>query len=213
MQLWVLKSGVAINESKSLLRKSPKDEIALTNLATAYAMKRDYERASYYGGLLEKYHGKSSDSLNLKGLAILNSTNRSFSDYYRAINYFRSSYKLDSKQVASGLNLGFLYLDLSKNNEANNIFTDVAERCKNCCSQSLIGRGIALSRLGELAMAERTFRLAIKKEDDVRAQYYLALINYYEKKDLSKAKYFLKKVVNNDEKDNYEIKRKGCISF
>ena len=110
--------NIAINESKKLLRKKPKNRIALTNLATAYAMKRNYEKAAYYGKLLEKYHGSHADTLNLLGLSTLNSPHKSFGDYYKAANYFRRAFDGDSKQVASGLNLGFLYLDLSKNDKA-----------------------------------------------------------------------------------------------
>ena len=38
--------NIAINESKNLLRKKPKNRVALTNLATAYAMKKKLRKSS-----------------------------------------------------------------------------------------------------------------------------------------------------------------------
>lgn len=201
--------NIAINESKNLLRKKPKNRVALTNLATAYAMKRNYEKAAYYGNLLEKYHGSHADTLNLLGLSTLNSPHKSFGDYYKAANYFRRAFDSDDKQVASGLNLGFLYLDLSKNEKAIEAFSEVAERCNNC-SQALVGKGIALSRSGKMASAERTFKTVLRSnKKDVRALYYLALISHFGDKDNKKASKLLVKVLRDPSKDNYEIKRRA----
>lgn len=201
--------NIAINESKKLLRKKPKNRIALTNLATAYAMKKNYDKAAYYGKLLEKYHGAHADTLNLLGLSTLNSPHKSFGDYYKAANYFRRAFDSNSKQVASGLNLGFLYLDLSKNQKAIDAFTEVAERCGDC-TQALVGKGIALSRAGKLAPAERTFKTVLRSnKSDVKALYYLALISHFGDKDNKKASKLLVKVLRDPTKDNYEIKRRA----
>ena len=197
------------NESRDLLIKKPKNRIALTNLATAYAMKRNYEKASYYGKLLEKYHGSHADTLNLLGLSTLNSPHKSFGDYYKAANYFKRAFNSSSKQIASGLNLGFLYLDLSKNAKAIETFAEVAERCEDC-SQALVGKGIAQSRAGKLKTAERTFKKVLRSnKNDVRALYYLALISHFGDKDNKKAVKLLVKVMRDPAKDNYEVKRRA----
>src|SRR5690606_27980345 len=57
---------VAEADARALLRKQPKNATALQVLTASLAMQGKTSLAAFYGGLLEKYHPGSVDTLNIR---------------------------------------------------------------------------------------------------------------------------------------------------
>lgn len=200
---------VAINDARLYLRDHPNDRVALTVLATALAMKQNYSLAAYYGRLLERHYPNYPETSNLLGLATLNRPGASYRDFQEAAAYFEKAFDSHGNQIASGLNLGHLHLEMANASAAKDVFRIVSRRC-NQCNEALIGYGIASSQRGDYDDAEAAFQQILKRNpDNAEAQYYLAIIATYGRNDDRRAMRLLSNLLKSPNDDNLEIKRKG----
>lgn len=202
---------VAIEESRTYLIEHPKDIYALSALSIAYAVKKQYNFAEYYVKLLEKNYGQSALTLNIKALCVLLSPQVDMVKINQAIDLFNQSYNMSNQEIASGLNLAYLYLEIGHTQKAVEVFESLKHRCKNC-SLSLIGAGIAYSRLGQINMAKQNFTALLKQDNtNVYALYYLSIIEYSYFKNISQAKEYLHKILTLNIESYADIQRKAQL--
>ena len=200
---------IASRESRSLLRSSPKDKDGLIILATALAMEGQFALSSYYADLIVKYHGDSPDVHNLRGLALLRKPMLKPSDYKKALGSFRKAYYESGRQVASGLNYGFLNLSMGRTKTSLGVFRSLEKRCSDC-TPAKMGHGIALIRLGKYKSAKRIFNEIHEREpDNLRAHYRLALVEKSGYNNMSRAQYHLRKILADPRDSNYDVKRRA----
>ncbi len=199
----------AAMEARAHLAKNPKDYVGLSVLSTALAMQKNYSLAAFYGNLLDKYHPGNSESDNLRGLATLYRTGARMEDFRKAEAFFIKSFSADSRQVAAGLNLGRLYLDLGRAGAAREIFAQVRTRC-NDCVESLIGFGIAQSRIRDFDGAKQSFLAVIAKDSkNAKALYRLALIEQNGYNNNKGAVQYLEKVLALNSNQDQDVKRRA----
>ena len=200
---------VAITDARAYLQNHPKDLVALQVLAIGLSMKQNFSLASYYAKLIDKYHPGQVDTNNLKGLAILNQPGASFSDFRKAMVKFERSFEGDENQVASGLNLGHLHMEMGNADAARDVFKIVQDRCNNC-EASLIGYGIAASRLKDYEQANDAFEKVLDKNPNhLQAKYYAAIIQSYGFRKNQKAVQLLSEVLDDKSGQHIEVKRKA----
>lgn len=200
---------VAGNDARAFLREHPKDRVALSVLATALAMQQNYDLAAYYARLLEKYHPGFPETDNLMGLAILNKPGATYQDFQEAARYFEQAFDSHSHQVASGLNLGHLHLEMANAEAARSVFQIVKNRCGDCVEASM-GFAIANTRLERYDEAQDNFEEIIDENPgNIEAQYYLALIATYGKNNDQKAMRLLTDILDQPRSEHLEIQRKA----
>jgi tetratricopeptide (TPR) repeat protein len=153
----------AVQASRAYLVKNPNDVQGILLLATALAMERKYSLAAYYAQTGLRLRPGDSMLLNIMGLATYLDQSRTPSEMQQAINLLKRSFESDSKQIASGLNLGGIYLEIGKTAEAQVYYQAVAKRCSDC-SSSLVGSGTAHLRSKNYQEAKVAFEKIIAKE-------------------------------------------------
>jgi tetratricopeptide (TPR) repeat protein len=200
---------VAEKDARSYLSTNPKNKTALIVLATSLAMQKNYALAAYYGSLLNRYHPGFSEAKNLMGLATLNRPSAGYTDYKKAADYFAQAFDGSDTQIASGLNLGHLYLQLGNAKSAVDVFGAVRQRCGDCM-ESLVGFAIASSRTRDFKAAKDAFAKVLDKDKNHPGSlYYLALIENYGQKRPDKAIALLTRLVKDTSQRDMNIKRKG----
>ncbi len=200
---------VAISDARAYLQKQPKDEVALTVLSLGLAMKKNFSLAAYYARLLNSYHPGNPEVYNILGLAEMNKPGATVDDYRTAMKHFQTAFDASSQQVASGLNLGHLQLEMGNAASARDTFEAVVSRC-NGCTEAALGQGIALSRTGEFAKAEQAFRMVQAKEPhSAYARYYLAMVAKYGRNDSKEAMSQLTALLEDPETKNVDMERKA----
>lgn len=200
---------VAISDARTYLQTRPQDEVALTVLAIGLAMKRNYSMAAYYANLLNQYHPGNPEVHNLLGLAMMNKPGATFEDFQMAKDYFEKAFDGSGNQIASGLNLAHLNLEMGNAEAARDIFQAVRPRCGDC-NEAMMGYGIALSRLRDFAKAEEVFNEVLKRDaHSAYARFYLALVAKYGRNDNKDAITHLTALVEDPEIKNVEMQRKG----
>ena len=155
-------SEAAVGFAKARLAKNPGDADALTQLAAALALTRNYELASYYATLADRVRPGNAETLNVRGLAAMLTPSARMSDFRTAAGFFQQAMDADSKQIAPGLNLGNLYLELGNATAAVSVFEQVVSRCGSC-NAGLVGLGVAQRRTGKYDAALATFKSILKK--------------------------------------------------
>lgn len=200
----------AEKDARRYLMANPRDKTGLTVLALALAMQNKFTLANYYAILIERYHGESADSLNLRGLMLVTNTKGKMSDYHKAAELFFQAFSLNPGEVASGLNLGQLYLEIGDASKAANVFADVSSRC-NGCVNARIGEGVAQIRLRNFAAARANFEAVLAEHEyHPQALYRLAQISYFGENDFEKAKRYLDTLmVRVPEAENHLIRQKA----
>jgi len=182
----------AIREAKNWLATHPRSKEALIVLASAYAMDKQFERAELYARLLDRYHPGTAESKNIQGIAAMLTPKADMNDFRRAITLFEQAYSASDREIAPGLNLGSLYLELGDGNKAREVFNTASARCGQCYV-ARYGYGIASIRTGSYAEARLAFEEILKqKPNDSEALYRLALISKNGYNDLKSAKQYLK---------------------
>jgi tetratricopeptide (TPR) repeat protein len=200
---------VAVSDARAMLQKQPKDEVALTVLSLALAMKKNYSLAAYYAKLLNTYHPGNPEVYNILGLAAMHKPGATVDDYKEAMRHFQTAFDTSSQQVASGLNLAHLQLEMGNATAARDTFEAVVSRCSGC-TEAQLGYGIALSRSGEYERAESAFEAILKKEPhSAYARYYLALVAKYGRNDNKDAIQQLTALLEDPETKNVDIQRKA----
>ncbi len=169
-------SSAAIDLAREHLAKHPGDADALTMMATALAMSRNYDLAAYYAALVEKARPGDGVALNIKGMAAMLQAKARIADFRKAEGFFQQAFTADPGQIAPGLNLGALQLELGNAAAAAATFGEVAKRCHQC-SVALMGYGIASSRRHQYAAAKGAFEAVLQKNPiHTGALYNLALV-------------------------------------
>jgi tetratricopeptide (TPR) repeat protein len=169
-------SEAAVGFAKARLAKNPGDPEALTQLAAALALTRNYELASYYATLADRVRPGNAETLNVRGLATMLTQSARMSDFRTAAIFFQQAMDADSSQIAPGLNLGNLYLELGNATAAVSVFEQVVSRCGNC-SAGMIGLGVAQRRTGKYDAALATFQSVLKKNpNNSAALFNIALV-------------------------------------
>jgi tetratricopeptide (TPR) repeat protein len=159
---------------KSLLRK-PGDLEVFKVLAVSLALSSQYQLAAYYADIILAKDSKNSLALNLKGIAKAAEAT-TVKDFQEAEKYFLAALNSDSKEVAAGLNLGQLYLDVSRTGPAFEVFKKTSQRCSRC-QAAVLGFGVAASRSGKKQEALSAFQEVLKvTENHVEAKYHLAML-------------------------------------
>lgn len=166
----------SVQLARSYLAKKPGDAQGLTMMAAALAMSRNYDLAAYYATLAERAQPGNAAALNIRGLAMMLGPNRRVADYQQAQELFRQSFDADGTQVAAGLNLGALALEIGNAQVATQAYEEVVERCNRCVA-ALMGYGVAMSRTLKWDQANAAFDEVLKKKPNhPGALYNLALV-------------------------------------
>lgn len=200
---------VAKTEARSYLATHPRDLHALNVLATSLAMEGEYSLAAYYGNMIEKYYPGQAISENLQGLAAMRGGKASMRELRRAEQHFRTAMSRSDKEIAAGLNLGHLQLMMGNVKGAATTFYEVRGRCASC-TESLLGLGLAQSRLGRFPEAKATFETVLKRDKNHPvALYRLALIERHGFRNNSRAKDYLDRLITQSADTNSEMKRRA----
>ena len=197
--------------AKAKLAQHPGDAQALTMLVSALLLERNYELANYYAGMLEQVQAGSPVALNAKGLARAMTPASRPADYAQAAVYFQQAMDADQRQVAPGLNLGYLQLDLGNATAAAATFKAVGSRCHGCIA-ALLGEGIALSRSRQFPAAAQAFnQILIQRPNHAVALYNLALVykNGYNNK--AKAESYLVAVLRESRTQDRALKDRAQL--
>lgn len=206
----------AIQSGKAYLITSPDHPEAMMGLASAYAIGRRYEMAAYYANQVLKIQPTNSDALNILGLRLMMATGNRRADYQDAVNLFQRSMETDGTQIAAGLNLGHLQLELGLTSDAAGTFATTARRCGDCTS-SLMGEGIASARSGKGEEAKSAFEKILGRDPNhAEAKYQLAMNYRNNLKDDRKATKFLQDIVSDAEgqyRDDLPVKRQANIAL
>lgn len=169
-------SQAAVDLARGYLAKHPGDAHAMTVLAAALALSRNYDLAAYYASVVERQHPGDAVALNIKGLAMMLQPKARASDYLRAADYFQRAMDADQSQIAPGLNLGGLQLEMGNAQAAALTFAKTAARCGGCTAANM-GLGIAQERLKKHDAAVASFNAILgKSPNHAGALYNLALV-------------------------------------
>jgi|GEM_PF-1057701 len=202
---------LVVNMAKAKLARTPGDPGALTMLAAALTMSHQYDLAAYYAAQLEQVQPGNSFALNVKGMAAMLAHKTTMNDYRLAQDYFQKAMDNDPMQIAAGLNLGSLQLELGNARGAATVFKTVAERC-GACTAAQIGYGRALARSGEFREAAAVFKDVLKKHpENPAAQYNLALVYKNGFHDKAKAQSYLVAVIKNSHNRDQSLKNRAQI--
>ena len=120
---------VATLDARKFLQEHPQDEVALTVLAISLAMKQNYSLSAYYATLLNQYHPGNPEVHNLLGLATMNKPSATYDEYQIARHEFELAFDGSNQQIASGLNLAHLNLEMGNVEGARDVFQAVQDRC------------------------------------------------------------------------------------
>ncbi|MDE3268661.1 MAG: tetratricopeptide repeat protein, partial [Pseudomonadota bacterium] len=122
---------------KAKLKNKPGDEHLTTLLAGALYVERKYQQALYQASLVLKLNPNNRSARNIRGLCLLaqGKTEQANAELLRA-------FKASNHEIASGLNLGFTYLQQRNVEAAKDVFLQVRARCATC-SDAALGLGIA----------------------------------------------------------------------
>lgn len=169
-------SEAAIGFAKARLAKSPGNPEALTQLAAALALTKNYDLASYYATLADRARPGNAETLNIRGLAAMLTPSAKMSDFRRAAEFFQQAMDADQGQIASGLNLGNLYLEIGNSAAAVQVFAQVVTRCGSC-NAGVLGLGVAQRRVGNYEAALASFKSVLKKQpNNSAALFNIALV-------------------------------------
>jgi len=194
-------TDAAITLARARLAKAPGDPMALTMLASALALSRHYDLASYYASMLLKAQPDNATALNIKGLAAMLRPKPRMTDYHLAETYFKQALDANPHEIAAGLNLGNLELELGDAASASQVFADSVSRCGRC-SPGLLGLGVALARGREFSRAEAAFDAVLAKNpNDAAALYNLALVRKNGYNDKQQAEKYLYALLNGSHTD------------
>jgi cytochrome c-type biogenesis protein CcmH/NrfG len=200
---------VAVTDARNYLQNHPGDEVGLTVLALALTMKQNYSLAGYYAKLLDRLHPGNPEVKNILGLAEMSKPGATYEDYREAIRLFESAFNTSSNQIASGMNLGALHLEMGNLEASRDVYAVVYQRCDKC-SEAGLGYGIALARLQNYSKAEGVFGDVLDGDKhNMYARYYLALISNYGKNDKQGAIDQLQAMLDDNETKNTEMQRKA----
>ncbi len=199
---------VAIADARGYLQNHPADETGITVLALALAMKQNYSLAAYYAKLLDKYHPGNPEVKNILGLAEMSKPSATYENYQDAIKYYEAAFNSNGTQIASGMNLGQLHLEMGNLEAARDVYQTTQSRCR--CVEAGLGYGIALARLQSYQKADDVFKGVLDQDKhNPYAHYYRALIAKYGRNDNQGAMDQLQAILDDTDSKNEEMQRKA----
>ncbi|MCX6123939.1 MAG: tetratricopeptide repeat protein [Proteobacteria bacterium] len=206
----------AVTSGKSFMITHPDHPEAMMGIAGAYAIGKRYEMAGYYAHQVLKIQPSNSDAMNILGLRVMMATGNRRADYQHAISWFQKSLEADGTQIAAGLNLGHLQLELAVTGAAVEAFATTSPRCGDCDS-GLMGLGISSARAKRGEDAKSAFeKILARNSYHAEAKYQLALNYRNNLGDSSRAAKLLQDIVSDAEghyRDDIVVKRQANIAL
>ena len=161
--------------ARERLKKYPGDQDGLVVLAGSLALDKKYDLAAYYSKMILKKDPGHPLAHNILGLQAMMRPKSRMADFNEAIGHYARAFENDN-EVAGGLNLGNLYLELGNSGAAEQVFAEVSKRCENCID-GLMGYGIATSRNGRYQKAVAIFDQVLDQQSNHSgALYQMALV-------------------------------------
>lgn len=199
----------AAEDARRTLRENPRDEGALMILAMSMYMGNDYDAALYYTDLVKRWYGENADIINLRALLQLATSDGNTVSIRGVAEMFKRAYYVYPHHVASGLNLGYLYIHLGQTQSAKEIFRSVAARCDECSpAMNLLGMSYRL--LKQYDEARQVLERAINANStDFEARYQLAIVDYEGFHDVQEARNILNTIKRDAPRDDRLIRRKA----
>ena len=195
--------------ARSYLAQHPGDAEGFAMLSSALMLGKKYELAAFYADEAERAQPGRSRSLNIKGLAMVHGTHRNIQDYQAALSMFKKAFDANDKEIAAGLNLGGLYLEMGNPLAAAEIFGKVADRCGGCVP-ALMGQGTGFSRAQKYSEAVQAFDSVLKASPNhPGALYHLALVQKNGFKNLRKAETHLYAVIQNKNPQHAQVRERA----
>ncbi|MEZ4741444.1 MAG: hypothetical protein R3B45_03210 [Bdellovibrionota bacterium] len=202
------KSLEAERKVRKYLAANPNQPEAILTLASSLAQSRQYDLAAYYASIIENHPKLSSHALNIIGLSRVANA-RSVREYKLAEQTFVKAINSNKKEIAAGLNLGQLYLEIGNSNAAVSTFRTTSIRCAKC-QPALLGYGISSLRLSKFKNAEDALKDIIDRDtDDIPALYYLALVYQFGLKNNKKAETTLAKIADSDRPGYTDLRQRA----
>ena len=202
----------ATSHARAYLKKNPGDLDALTVLAAGLALGKQYDLAGYYAKLIEQSNPGNADALNIMGLTIMVGSSNRYADYQKAMAFFQKAHEASGTQIAAGMNLAHLQLELGNAQTARQTFASIVGRCSEC-TPAMLGYGVASSRTKDYGTAEESFNKILRKNPNHSgASFHLALLhkNGYNKK--QRAEEILQGLIANTKvTDRYVKERAGAV--
>lgn len=195
--------SIASRKIKQRLSAKPGDEKLMTMLASALFMEKRQRAARFYANKVLQLNPNNTGAQNILALCILYSASNS-NDYRQAVTLFKRVFNSSRKEIASGLNLGFLYLRVKNAFFAQEVFTEIIDRCSDC-QAAYLGRGIAFYQLGKFKDAIAAFEDGLDIEASNEITYHLALVYRYGRnvRSLNKARALFSKIARNYNSPSY----------
>lgn len=204
-------ADAVVSLAKARLAKAPGDPEALTALTLALSLTRNYDLAAYYAAQLERVRPGSALARNVEAMAIVMTAKPRLADYRRAEALFDRAFHGDAGQIAPGLNLGNLQLELGNAIAATKTFSEVVERCGRC-TVGLMGLGMAAARSQQPEAAVAAFEEVLKKNaNHAGALYNLALVYRNSYNDNKQAEKYLMTLVRQAKTPNLALKEKAQV--
>ncbi len=172
-------AAVAETEARQILKKHPNDLAGFRVLATSLVLQRKYELAEFYAKLIDTHHPGTAIAANIRGIAVMLRSQNRVEDFETAVKFFEQALSNSSTEIAAGLNLGYLQLELGNAQAAASTLDITRIRCGDC-KEALMGSGIAMARSGNHRGAENRFNQVLAKHPkNAEAIYRLALVAKY----------------------------------
>lgn len=166
----------AENLARQYLKAQPGHLDALTVLAASLALQRKHHLANYYGSIIERKRPNSAVALNLKGITTLLKPGNGPNDYRLAVEYFQKAVDSDVSDLAAGMNLGHLYLDMAQPAKARDVFAQIKQRCQEC-EPAQLGYAVASHRAGHYGDAKSALEEILDKNPKhPKALFHLAIV-------------------------------------
>ena len=201
--------NAASKDARHYLLRHPGDATATRVLAISLAMSGKYQLANWYAKRLQKKRPDSGTARNIRALAILNRSNPRGKDFRLAIRLLGEAFDSSSREVAAGLNLGYLLLETGNASRAGRIFATVRDRCDDCL-ESLLGLGAASVRTKNYKTAKSAYETILDDNPEQSlALYRLALVEKNGFNNRAGAKEHLKKILSDTSSGNMRIKRRA----
>lgn len=198
--------------ARDVLSKKPGNDEAMFALVTALAGNKQLGLAAHHSRQLLQSSKYKAAALNIIGLHHLSEASHVY-DIKKAWKYLIDSFNASTDQVASGLNLGYLYLQAGHFKNAQEVFKSTAQRC-NDCRDALLGMGIAAMRNDGTDLAEQSFKtLLARQPKDLPAKYYLALNFKNNRNDKKNAGVLLEQIIAEETVGFFDVKERAELAL
>ena len=198
----------SIQLARAYLKKQPFNKGCFLVLATSYAGLGKYEKASYYAKLVLKKFPTNVAAINILGLSIYAKAEL-LEDYRKAQRIFQLAFERSAKEVAAGLNLGYLLLEMGDTQTAQKIFIQTASRC-GACEEASLGYAISLRRQGKHNLAKETLEKIVANNPDFMTAWYQLALHYRNvEKNFEKSSQLIKKILDQSDMQDIELVEKA----